>query len=357
MNRVKLKGQSARAKSAFLQGLVDTEGKIVVIVGISKNSGKTTLLNWLTDKLKDYQVGVLTTGRDGEEVDLVENTPKPKVKLYPNTLFCCRTREIDKHSPFLTIVEKLPYKASGETLWLVKTDSTVEVEITGPPTVSTQIEIAKRMAEYGVDLVLIDGSIDRKAVSTSSMVGSLVVVGGPSFGNLTEIEREFKRIYNLSKIPVIDESVSTFQINDLANIALLSRDTEKRYEFEFRTLLGHEKQLAKQLNELDFEDSMLYIPTSIMERSLLTLRSNTTNFDNLPLLTKHPFNLYLSDASLSKLLNQKKLFALNSFNVSAFAVNSFDPQGNHLDSEILREQLRRTLSVPVIDVFEAQLPN
>ncbi|MBN2830448.1 MAG: hypothetical protein JXR56_09030, partial [Candidatus Cloacimonetes bacterium] len=57
------------------------ENTVVAITGLSKNAGKTSLLNWLIRSFPDYRYGITTTGRDGEEKDLVFGTDKPKVKV------------------------------------------------------------------------------------------------------------------------------------------------------------------------------------------------------------------------------------------------------------------------------------
>ena len=58
------------------------------IVGMSKNAGKTTALNYLIEEAMDegVNIGVTSTGRDGETQDLVTGTEKPRVYLDIDTL-------------------------------------------------------------------------------------------------------------------------------------------------------------------------------------------------------------------------------------------------------------------------------
>ncbi len=50
--------------------------KTISIVGMAKNAGKTTALNYLIEEAMDEGVllGVTSTGRDGETQDLVTGT-------------------------------------------------------------------------------------------------------------------------------------------------------------------------------------------------------------------------------------------------------------------------------------------
>lgn len=57
--------------------------KTISIVGMAKNAGKTTALNYLIEEAIDEGVllGITSTGRDGEMQDLVTGTEKPRVYL------------------------------------------------------------------------------------------------------------------------------------------------------------------------------------------------------------------------------------------------------------------------------------
>jgi uncharacterized NAD-dependent epimerase/dehydratase family protein len=62
--------------------------KTVSIIGMAKNAGKTTALNYLIEEAMDDGVvlGVTSTGRDGESTDLVTGTDKPRVFLDAGTI-------------------------------------------------------------------------------------------------------------------------------------------------------------------------------------------------------------------------------------------------------------------------------
>ena len=68
---------------------LSTRYKTISIVGMAKNAGKTTALNYLIEEAEDESIrlGITSTGRDGETTDLVTNTDKPRVYLYENTIW------------------------------------------------------------------------------------------------------------------------------------------------------------------------------------------------------------------------------------------------------------------------------
>ena len=59
----------------------------ISIVGMCKNAGKTTMLNWLLAHTGRQQVlGLTSIGRDGESTDVVTGTEKPSIFVPAGTL-------------------------------------------------------------------------------------------------------------------------------------------------------------------------------------------------------------------------------------------------------------------------------
>ncbi len=75
---------------------LSTKYKTLSIVGMAKNAGKTTALNYLIEEADDegIRLGITSTGRDGETQDLVTGTEKPKVFLYEDTIVSVPTRSV-----------------------------------------------------------------------------------------------------------------------------------------------------------------------------------------------------------------------------------------------------------------------
>ena len=73
---------------------LSTKYKTLSIVGMSKNAGKTTALNYLIEEADDegLLLGITSTGRDVETSDLVTGTEKPKVFLYEDTIVSVPTQ-------------------------------------------------------------------------------------------------------------------------------------------------------------------------------------------------------------------------------------------------------------------------
>ncbi|MDD3050767.1 MAG: hypothetical protein PHR06_06425, partial [Candidatus Cloacimonetes bacterium] len=119
-------------KQLLINSIVQSPTKITSIIGLAKNSGKTSFMNWLLEKSSFQKVGVITTGRDGEETDLVSNNKKPKVIVPKGTFFTTFEQEVSKHSGLIRVIGKLPYRVIGKQLWLAFSEAALEIEIVGP---------------------------------------------------------------------------------------------------------------------------------------------------------------------------------------------------------------------------------
>ncbi len=357
-----LKDQRDTDKDRLLQEIGSGDKRITVIVGLSKNAGKTTFLNWLLEQTKFLHKGIITTGRDGEEIDVLEKIKKPKVIIPPGSIFTVRASEIAKKSSFLHILEKLPYKAGGQNIWLVKTDINLKSEIVGPPSVFEQIETARKILSYGVEHIFIDGSLDRKAIGSAQDVDSLIITGSPTYGNLARLKRGFKKLHDLTKIrDLVDFYPAKLKrmllSDDFIKLGFVNNRDNTDIEFSnlpFKTILGHEKDVINILRGKKKETIQLYIPTSITEKSFLLLKSLIQELGNLKIIIKHPFHLQLEDQSNRWLRHKNVLLTLKKMDIAGFVINSYAINGNHLDCEQFRSAIRDDFALPVIDVMEVR---
>lgn len=328
-----------------LQNLADEiKDGIYAIAGISKNSGKTSFLNQLITCLAGKKLGIMTTGWDGEATDAVYGNPKPAVKLPANTCFTTVSSVLDKHGTALQILAKLPYQAGTRQLWLAKTLRYVEVEIVGAATSTAQIQVARQMQQAGAQIVLIDGSIDRKSIALCPEIMGIFLVAGSSYGNLDKIRAEVQRLYLLSKVLPYPATIGT---NFAQEIMYLVQ--EQWYATDLSSLLEREQDLLRLLAEQ--KPDALYLPGAVTDGILATIRSGLKAVKTL--IIRHPLQLNIAKAALSSLLGDHNVFCLHPLPILCVAINSWSVKGEHLDSAVYRSNLRRLVpDLPVVDIRE-----
>lgn len=330
----------------FLHATLGTRKKnsLVAVIGISKNAGKTTLLNWLLENAEHSLLGVITTGRDGEDIDLVTNESKPKVHLPVDTIFSTFAEEIERHAAHLEVLEKLPHKAGGRTLWLARTKRPLQVEIVGPASVESQISLAKKILSFGAKQVFIDGSLDRKAISLQEKVDALVLVISPAIGKEKEILNEVIKLHELSKIPLAKDKCKSDYIS-------YRTENGKWNETKYQSLLGQEKEIIQSF-DLYAEMKVIYLPCTLTDKGFPIMKSFLQKYEG-ELIIRHPYLLQISLANLNWLMNNCNTKTVYPFNLKAIAVNSYASNEKHIASDILRSKIRNSIGeIPVIDVKE-----
>ena len=96
---------------------LSTKYKTISIVGMAKNAGKTTALNYLIEEAIDEGMilGITSTGRDGETQDLVTGTEKPRVYVDRDMLVAVPSLLYDMADAGLEVIRKTKYStAIGE---------------------------------------------------------------------------------------------------------------------------------------------------------------------------------------------------------------------------------------------------
>ncbi len=166
--------------------------KTISIIGLAKNVGKTTALNYILDIIsekKEIKAAVSSSGWDGEEYDSVTGKPKPRIIPSPGTLIATSEECLKKSSAQWKLVEKTGLKTSmGETV-IAEITMKGYVEIAGPSTISGLLYIKNRFKELGCNFIIFDGAINRKASSCSAISDEIIFSTGLNAGySLDEVK-------------------------------------------------------------------------------------------------------------------------------------------------------------------------
>ncbi len=319
----------------------------IALVGISKNSGKTTLLNHIVASFPHLTWGVLSTGLDGEIQDRLFHTPKPRVILPQGALFCADGPVATGHGSSVSILAKENY--GGRKLWYLRAEQDLQTEITGPATAALQMQMAQKMKQLGASAVLIDGSLDRKSIAFEEGVDEIIVCVGASFGTKEEVVEELKRLSLLIDIP-------SLRLDEREHSALLQSGSPMFYADKqwhrtaFESLINHENELKKILAD---SPEALYIPGAYTERVHEKLFGSMSKLKQL--VFRHPQCLSLGHRKLQNLINRCPTYTLIPFKVRLFALNPWAAGRTAEDAVLFRAYVRKHfLQHELIDVMELE---
>ena len=317
--------------------------QIIAIVGLSKNAGKTSFMNWLIKNTAHKRIAVTTTGRDGEDFDLVTGEQKPKVKLHKNILFTAWSSVLYNMASNLSCIESLPYHVLEQKLWLLKANDHLETEVVGPSTLKEQEDLIDLFLRKTCSLVLIDGSFDRKSICLSPKITATVLVVGASSGGIADIVEQLRKVQLCSQI-------KEFTIEYYQNITYSHH--EKIIQSDINAIYGNESQI---IDFFRLNPDWVYFPGFLVDSSYLKL-NNIFGKHKTNIIFRHPLNICLNKNNYLNLFNNHNVYAKTTFMLSAIAINSYSPRQDHLDVDVLKTEVKKMFDhLPVIDTTEINI--
>lgn len=154
--------------------------RTVSVVGIAKNVGKTTTLNHLialADEA-DVSLGLTSTGRDGERVDILTRLPKPAIQAPEGTLIATAEEAAAQGTAGLQVVKTTEYLTRLGPVVIYMVVRAGAVQLVGPDTIRQTREVVALMHNFGAELVLVDGAFDRVASAAPAVTQGTILATG-----------------------------------------------------------------------------------------------------------------------------------------------------------------------------------
>lgn len=291
------------------------------IVGMCKNAGKTTMLNWLlTHSGRGRVLGLTSIGRDGESTDVVTGTEKPSIFVPAGTLIATAkdmlwlgdvTKEILVSTGIPTPL--------GEVI-IMRARSDGYVQLAGP-SITTQLKsVSQTFFDLGAEQSIIDGALGRKSLGARQVAEGIVLCTGAS--------------YHMRMEKVIADTVSIYRIMNLPKAQTVPAAPEG-------TLEQCLKEQGEALVTGALTDSMV----------LPLLRAGVLRKNRL--VVADPSKVLLSPDTLDKMqLREVRLETAEAARTLCITVNPVSAYGWKFDKDEFRARLQEAVDVPVINVKE-----
>lgn len=291
------------------------------IVGMCKNAGKTTMLNWLlAHSGRGRVLGLTSIGRDGESTDVVTGTEKPSIFVPAGTLIATArdmlwlgdvTKEILVSTGIPTPL--------GEVI-IMRARSDGYVQLAGP-SITTQLKsVSQTFFDLGAEQSIIDGALGRKSLGARQVAEGIVLCTGAS--------------YHMRMEKVIADTVSIYRIMNLPKAQTVPAAPEG-------TLEQCLKEQGEALVTGALTDSMV----------LPLLRAGVLRKNRL--VVADPSKVLLSPDTLDKMqLREVRLETAEAAPTLCITVNPVSAYGWKFDKDEFRARLQEAVDVPVINVKE-----
>ncbi len=334
----------------FLYDL-STKYKTISIVGMAKNAGKTTALNYLIEEADDegLVLGITSTGRDGESQDLVTGTEKPKVYLYEDTIVSVPTQLYELADAGLEIIRKSNYRTSIGDLLLCRVAESGYVQIAGPVATVHTKKLCEEMFDMGCQLILIDGAIDRKSIASPETSDAIILSTGAVLSrNLKKVVDDTAHIVSLYSLPELEDCrARELIVEHMEEDKIMLVKKDKVQILDLATGLGGSRFIDEAIDE---ETEYVYIPGALTNSVIADIDS--AKLKQVRFILKDPTKIFINPMDWGQL--RKKRFKVNvmkNIKVAAVTVNPVAPSGYSFDHEVLLNAMKEALpEIPVIDV-------
>lgn len=329
--------------------------KIVSIVGMAKNSGKTVALNHLIQEAmeEDVKLGIISTGRDGEGVDVLDETEKPKIYAEVGTIIATTTELLPLGDANIEIIHVTDYRTPLGEILIGRVKDSGYIQIAGPQTIKEIKEVADFMLEIGAELVIIDGALDRRTSAAPSISDATILSTGAVLSrDINKVIERTLHVVNLFSLPPVEDDKARElieEIMDQGQIAIIDKDLNI-IPINIKTALNCGHIIGDHLNE---DSRYLVIPGSLVKSTVEGIIDTTKMYKKVDIVVTDGTKIFIEPKDWLKFnrygINVKVLYPIN---LVAITVNPYAPQGYYFEPNVLLEKMRHYIKdIPVVDVM------
>ncbi|WP_244985967.1 hypothetical protein [Anaerosalibacter bizertensis] len=334
--------------------LIRGKYETVSIVGMAKNTGKTMTLNHLIGEAIDESVvvGITSIGRDGESLDLVTETEKPKIFVEEGTLVATTSDMLLLGDAKVEIISVTDYRTPLGSIIIGRVKDSGYVQIGGPQTVKETKEVANIMLELGAEFVIIDGALDRiSSAAPSVSEGTILSTGATLSRNVNKVIEETLHVVNLLKLPEVKDEKARPLIEEIVEsgkVCLINED----YEIEplkVRTALSCGNIIGDHISE---DTKYVVVSGSLVKNTIEDMIKTTRKYKNVKIIISDGTKVFIKPKDWLRFQRYGvKVEVLNSIELVAITTNPYAPQGYYFDPREFLEKMKGYVKeVPVIDV-------
>lgn len=322
------------------------QAESVAIVGLEKNTGKTTFLNYLIEQNRTGQrrLALTSIGYDGEATDLVTKTAKPRIYVPKGTLTATARRLLPRSKVEKDILLLSGIPSSLGEIVIFQTLDDGFVELAGPATIEQTKQLKDMIRALDDEaLFIVDGALSRLSSAGHGLAEEIVLCTGASVHpDQTKVLEETVLAAELLQLPVV--SLPEDQSKLLAqNDYLIAGDDVRADRFNGPLDIT---QLIEQVTPSDDLIALNGVITQEMLHELLGVPA----IENIRLVGQDPTRFFVDQPTFDRLKRRNILLQVaQASHLALVVVNPSAPRGPGFGPDFL-ETLKRRIDVPVIDV-------
>jgi hypothetical protein len=315
---------------------------------MAKNTGKTTCLNYVIRRLLGEQrkIAITSIGVDGEERDVLYQTPKPRITLHKDMIFVTAEEDFARKEFPAEVLSVSDRSTPLGQLVTARAKASGRVVLSGPSDSKWLHETISDLFRHKVHLTLVDGALSRMSLASPAVTDAMILCTGATCAiQMNELIRKTRfrcRLIDLEQAP----SRWLEQLLPLeTDMWQLSEETGE-WEKIADSVFTFEKESEKLLEQFH----TIYVSGAVTDYflKLLSMKKNK----GVRLIVRDFTKLFAEPATYDKFTRRGgSIQVLQKAKLLAVCTNPTSPQGFCLDAVKLRGEMQEALQLPVYDIM------
>lgn len=330
-----------------------SEYKTLSIIGMDKNVGKTTTLNYIIDKSKGVKtLGLTSIGRDGEDEDIVTSTHKPRIYIYCGTIVATAKSYLFESDFTFEILETTGINTPVGEIIIVRAISDGYVQLAGP-SINSQLElICSKLNSYGAELAIIDGALSRRSLASPKVTQSTILCTGASLNRSMEsvVKETVNTLELLSVECEKDDKIKAIarECFEKSSVSLINENLEIS-KLETLTALDSSREILKSIKD----DTKYIVFKGVVDNKFLEdFLKNCDNLKEISIVVQDGTKLFLKDETYLKARKKGlRIVAIDKINIIFVTVNPISPFGYQFDKEKFVSKISNKTKLTVLNVL------
>lgn len=330
--------------------------KSISVIGTAKNAGKTVTLNYLIEKAQDRGIalGLTSTGRDGERLDLITSTQKPPIYAHRGTIIATAQRLLEEERVSAEILEVTDMFTSLGPVVVARVMSSGYVQLAGPDTNKEMKMILDRLGEMGCEMVLVDGALNRVSSASPSVTDAVILSTGAvvsrDMEKVIEVTAHVANLFSLEEVEDGDIRDKAEKIISGRGLALISRNGNVEV-LEVKTALRSGAYISQRIEE---DTGYIVLGGSLSGSTLKNIAEGMKDKSRVTLIVRDATRIFMEPREWQYFLKMGvQIKVLDRINLLAVTVNPYAPQGYYFEPGVFLERMRESLQpVKVFDVMQ-----
>jgi hypothetical protein len=320
----------------------------VSIIGMSKNAGKTTVLNRLVAEYGEsgLKIGLTSIGRDGESVDVVTRTDKPEIYVTEGTIIATAAELLKKSDITKEVMQTTGINTPMGEVVFVRARSDGNVQIGGGSINSQIVRLCGEFRKLGAKKVLVDGAVSRKTVSSPGVTDAAILCAGASHNtDMDKVVDDTAFAVELLTLELLSDRRAGKVIDNLPETS--GKIIAIRPDGDFIPINIDEPSYIG--NTIAF----IYIRGAVSDRVVDRLVMSNINLRDVKIIIEDGSKLFIKPQTLEKLKRRGSgVFTKQRINLVALTINPVSTFGFNFDKIKFMEAMRERVAIPVFNVLD-----